>query len=54
MGGTEQTETSVSTSLVDTSFGYEPLIDEPVTSGGSSGEWQCEDEDRCPPNPNPG
>jgi hypothetical protein len=31
--------------LVDTSFADEPLIEEPVTSGGDSILWDCDNDD---------
>ena len=31
--------------LVDTSFSRDPLIEEPVTSGGESSLWECDDDD---------
>jgi hypothetical protein len=31
--------------LVDTSFSSDPLIEEPVTSGGESSLWECDDDD---------
>ena len=42
MGRTMPGETSALNEIVDTSFAAETLIEEPITSGADSSQWDCE------------